>query len=86
MDNISAVTELKSIGDGKDNLTDILFRFAPFEIFFLAEFASLHELHHNIKIIPVIINLINLNNVGVFQLKFKNNVQKAGFRTRSCTS
>ena len=36
---------------------------------FVVELASLHVLHHNVEIVGVVIHLIDLDDVGVVQLR-----------------
>ena len=63
MDNFLAVTKIKSISNSSDNLADLSFGSAAVKIFLVTKLSSLHELHHNVEIIRIIVNFVDLHNV-----------------------
>lgn len=63
MHNVLAMTKVKSISNCANDLANLAFSFAANQIFLITELATLHILHHNIEVISIVIDFINLNNV-----------------------
>ena len=62
------MTVCQCVSKGFHDFTDLYLVLRFMKILFITEFPSFHILHHNIEIIFIIINFIDLNYIRMFQL------------------
>jgi len=68
VDYIFGMTEIQGISDGEHNLSNLFFSGKAMQIAVGVKFPSLAELHDDVEVARIIIDFIDLNDVGVFQL------------------
>ena len=62
------VAELQSVSYGEHDLRDLIFIHASMQIVGRVEFSAFTELHNDVKVPFVVVNLKNLDDVGVVEL------------------
>ena len=73
------MTVIERVGKSFDDLSDLRLCRAARGILRIAELASLHVLHHNVKVIRIVVYFVDLNDVGVFQLHSQKEYVKHDF-------
>jgi hypothetical protein len=63
------MTVVKGIGDGFDDLDDLILILASVVIFWFTKFSALHVFHDYVEKIGVVINFIDLNDIWVLKSK-----------------
>ena len=85
VDDAFGVAEVEGVGDGEDYLCDLSLVGTALEVVGSVELTSLAVFHHDIEEARVVVDFVDFDDVGVFQLG-EAEVRRAAARTRSCTS
>lgn len=68
MNDIIVMAEVKSVGDSQDDLCNLCLIGASMQVFRSIELPSFAVLHDDVEKTRVIVDLINLDDVGMFKL------------------
>lgn len=63
------MTVVEGIGDGFDDLDDLILILASMMIFWFTKFSALHVFHDYVEKIRVVVNFIDLNDIWVLKSK-----------------
>jgi hypothetical protein len=68
VDDVLAMAEVEGVGDGEDDLRNLALIGAAVEIVVGVEFSALAVLHDDVEEGGVVVDLVDLDDVGVLQL------------------
>lgn len=71
VDYVFAMAKVKSISDSQYDLSYMTLTLASVQVVFRVEFSTFAVLHYNIKKSWIIIYFVDLDNIGVFELRQK---------------